>query len=202
MPRAMPPERAYVGIGSNLCDPAAQVRAALVALAPLGRVRASSLYRSEPVGDPGQPWYVNAVAQLDTQIGAHDLLRALQGIESRAGRPVARPKGAPRTLDLDLLLFGAREVDEPGLQIPHPRYRERRFVLVPLLELVPGMADPRDGVPLAATLAALPARPAVERIGESGPESATVPGVSNRAGAAPRATDPDASAGGLARRSP
>ena len=162
----MPAEREldFVGIGANLGDPAGQVRAALISLAALGLIRASSLYRSEPVGDPGQPWYVNAVAELEPVLEPRALLLELQALERAAGRPAKRPKNAPRSLDLDLLLYGTREIDEPGLRVPHPRYRDRRFVLVPLLELAPDLADPSDGLPLAQALAALPPLPAVERL--------------------------------------
>jgi 2-amino-4-hydroxy-6-hydroxymethyldihydropteridine diphosphokinase len=158
MRRAMPPSgraRAYIGLGANLGDPIGQVRGALAALGSLGKLRASSLYRSEPHGDPQQPWYVNAVAELETALGPRELLARLQELERAAGRPAARPPNAPRTLDLDLLLHGDCAIDEPGLQVPHPRYRERRFVLVPLLELAPGLADPVDGAPLARILAEL-----------------------------------------------
>jgi 2-amino-4-hydroxy-6-hydroxymethyldihydropteridine diphosphokinase len=157
-------ERAFIGIGANLGDPVGQVCAALAALEACGPVRASSLYRSEPVGDPRQPWYVNAVAELVTELPPRELLRELQALEREAGRPLERPRNAPRTLDLDLLLHGSRQIDEPGLRVPHPRFRERRFVLVPLLELAPDLLDPLDGTPLVRILASLPARPAVERL--------------------------------------
>lgn len=166
----MPPERtaarerAFIGIGANLGDPVAQVCEALAALQALGEVRSSSLYRTEPVGDAAQPWYVNAVAELFTALEPRPLLVELQALERRAGRPAERPRDAPRPLDLDLLLYGDRDLDEPGLRVPHPRFRERRFVLVPLLELAPDLLDPRDGTALAGALAAIPDRPAVERL--------------------------------------
>jgi 2-amino-4-hydroxy-6-hydroxymethyldihydropteridine diphosphokinase len=152
MPR---PERVFVGLGSNLGDPAEEVRRALVALGALGPVRASSLYRSEPQDGAGPPWYVNAVAELPALLEPRALLAELQALERTAGRPARRPRNAPRTLDLDLLLYGERVLDEPGLQVPHPRYRRRRFVLVPLLELAPDLTDPVDGKPLARILADL-----------------------------------------------
>lgn len=160
----MPPELAYVGVGANLGEPLRQVRAALAALGGLGKLRASSLYRSEPLGDPDQPWYVNAVAELETELGARALFERLRALERAAGRPAERPSGAPRTLDLDLLLCGARSIDEPDLRVPHPRYRERRFVLVPLLELAPDLVDPSDGVPLARVLADLDDPQGLERL--------------------------------------
>jgi 2-amino-4-hydroxy-6-hydroxymethyldihydropteridine diphosphokinase len=160
----MPPERAYVGLGSNLGDPVAQIRGALAALGALGKLRASALYRSEPHGDPDQPWYVNAVAELETGLGPRALLERLQALERAAGRPAARARNAPRTLDLDLLLHGDREIDEPDLRVPHPRYRERRFVLVPLLELAPDLVDPTDGAALARVLAELDDPHALSRL--------------------------------------
>jgi 2-amino-4-hydroxy-6-hydroxymethyldihydropteridine diphosphokinase len=163
----MRPELAYVGLGANLGDPPRQVREALAALAGLGKLRASSLYRSEPLGDPRQPWYVNAVAELETGLGPRALLAELQRLEQAAGRPATRPRNAPRTLDLDLLLHGRRLVYEPGLQVPHPRYRQRRFVLAPLLELAPGLVDPGDGAPLARVLADLDDPLGLERLSDA-----------------------------------
>jgi 2-amino-4-hydroxy-6-hydroxymethyldihydropteridine diphosphokinase len=157
-------ELAYIGLGANLGDPVEQIRTALGALASLGPLRASSLYRSEPLGDPGQPWYVNAVAELATQLGPRELFAHLERLERAAGRPASRPRNAPRSLDLDLLLHGARRVDEPDLRVPHPRYRQRRFVLVPLLELSPALVDPVDGAPLARVLADLDDPLLIERI--------------------------------------
>lgn len=140
------------------------MRAAIRELCALGSVRASSLYRSEPLGDPRQPWYVNAVVELSTELGARELFARLVQLERDAGRPASRSKNAPRTLDLDLLLYGNRVIDEPELQVPHPRYRERRFVLVPLLELAPELADPVDGAALARVLADLDDPLRIERI--------------------------------------
>ena len=96
---------AYVGVGSNLGNPATRVRAAIEALRALGQVRASSLYRTEPLGDPGQPWYLNAVCELRTGLAPEPLLAELQSLERRAGRPEPRVGWGPRVLDLDLLLF-------------------------------------------------------------------------------------------------
>lgn len=135
----------YVGIGSNLGDPVMRVRAAIDALAALGRVRASSLYRSEPLGDPDQPWYVNAVCELRTDLAPEALLVELRGLERRAGRPERRMHWGPRVLDLDLLLYDQVEVASKTLQVPHPRYHERRFVLEPLAELAPELPHPRLG---------------------------------------------------------
>jgi 2-amino-4-hydroxy-6-hydroxymethyldihydropteridine diphosphokinase len=125
-------------LGANLGDAAHTVRAALVALgqAPgVQRVRSSSLYRTAPVDSTG-PDYINAVAEVVTTLSAPGLLAALQAIENGAGRE--RPyRNAPRTLDLDLLLYGLARVDSRTLTVPHPRMLERAFVLVPLAEIAP-----------------------------------------------------------------
>lgn len=127
---------AYVGLGANLGDPVATLRLALdrLARAPgiLG-LRVSGFYRSAPV-DAGGPWYCNAVAEVRTTLTAPALLDWLQSLELAAGRE--RPyRNAPRTLDLDLLLYGSARIDSPALTVPHPRWRERAFVLRPLQEL-------------------------------------------------------------------
>jgi 2-amino-4-hydroxy-6-hydroxymethyldihydropteridine diphosphokinase len=130
---------AYVGIGSNLEDPVRQVRAALEELDHLPHsrvVKRSSLYRSAPVGYADQPDFVNAVAQLETGLPAERLLAELQEIEARHGRSRSFAN-APRTLDLDILLYGELELHTPQLEIPHPRMHERAFVLEPLLEIAP-----------------------------------------------------------------
>ncbi len=138
---------AYVGLGSNLADPRARVLGALVELARVPRTRLtgrSSLYRSAPIGDASQPDFVNAVARLETGLAAEELLDALQALERRHGRERACP-GAPRTLDLDLLLFGDTTIASRRLSVPHPRMHERLFVLLPLLELDRGAAIPGRG---------------------------------------------------------
>jgi 2-amino-4-hydroxy-6-hydroxymethyldihydropteridine diphosphokinase len=148
-------ERAYVGIGANLGDPEAQVQRALADLERLGRLRASSLYRSEPLGEPDQPWFVNAVAELETDLGPRALLDHLQALERAAGRPARAERWAPRLLDLDLLLHGRSRLQEAGLEVPHPRWRARRFVLMPLAELAPGLRDPISGRSVRQLLADL-----------------------------------------------
>jgi 2-amino-4-hydroxy-6-hydroxymethyldihydropteridine diphosphokinase len=138
---------AYVGIGSNLDDPAARVRDALVDLAALPGtrlVKRSSLYRTQPQGYAAQPDFVNAVAALDTELAPAELLDRLQAIETNAGRRRSFPN-APRTLDLDLLLYDAYRIDHPGLVVPHPRMHERAFVLVPLVEIAPEVRIPGAG---------------------------------------------------------
>ena len=130
---------AYVGIGSNLDDPRTQVLQAFEELDRLPHTRVvkrSSLYRSAPAGHVAQPDFINAVAQLETGLSAERLLAELQEIETRHGRQRSFAN-APRTLDLDVLLFGNAELDTPGLRIPHPRMHERAFVLKPLMEISP-----------------------------------------------------------------
>lgn len=137
--------RAYIGLGSNLADPLAQLRQALSALSALPACRlaaVSSFYRSVPMGPPDQPDYINAVAALDTNLAPLSLLDALQGIEHAQGRVRGAQRWGPRTLDLDLVLFGDQVLDESRLTVPHPGLRERNFVLVPLHELVPDLILP------------------------------------------------------------
>ncbi|NPC56277.1 2-amino-4-hydroxy-6-hydroxymethyldihydropteridine diphosphokinase [Caenimonas soli] len=129
---------AYVALGANLGDAAQAVRDACTRLGELDGtrlVRQSSLYRSAPVDSQG-PDYINAVAELATRLTALELLAQLQRLELAAGRE--RPyRNAPRTLDLDLLLYGDARIDSPQLQVPHPRMNQRAFVLVPLAEIAP-----------------------------------------------------------------
>ena len=135
---------AYVGLGSNLQDPVRQVETALHELDRLPSTRVvkrSSLYRTAPVGYADQPEFVNAVAQLDTGLPAEALLDELQGLEARHGRKRSFPN-APRTLDLDLLLFGDLVLQTERLTVPHPRMRERAFVLEPLREIAPHLELP------------------------------------------------------------
>lgn len=140
--------RAYLGVGSNLNDPAAQVRQAFRALAELSACRliaCSPLYRSAPLGGPpDQPDYVNAVVALDTALSAEALLDALQAIENQQGR-VRTLRWGPRTLDLDILLYGSRQCADPQLTLPHPRLQERDFVLYPLCDVAPDLILPGRG---------------------------------------------------------
>ncbi len=153
---------AYIALGANLPSPAgppeATLAAALQRLASLGRIAArSSLYSTAPVGLANQPRFLNAVVALQTDLAPRDLLAALLAIERDFGRDRAAsvPNG-PRTLDLDILLYGDLILSEPGLEIPHPRLAQRAFVLVPLNEIAPDLRDPRSGLTAALLLDALP----------------------------------------------
>lgn len=140
-------QRVYVGLGSNLQAPRQQLRSALDALAhlPGSHLHAvSSLYSSEPLGPADQPHYVNAVAALDTTMAPLDLLDALQAIELNQGRVRKAERWGPRTLDLDILLFGQLIIDLPRLQVPHYHMHARAFVLNPLAEIAPQLRLP-DG---------------------------------------------------------
>lgn len=151
-------ERVYIGLGSNLAEPLEQLRGALAALAALPcsqLVATSSFYASDPLGPPDQPRYVNAVAALDTTLAPLALLDALQAIELHQGRERKAERWGPRTLDLDILLFGDHVLDEPRLTVPHYHMHARAFVLYPLAELAPTLRLP-DGRPLAALLAHCP----------------------------------------------
>jgi 2-amino-4-hydroxy-6-hydroxymethyldihydropteridine diphosphokinase len=140
-----------VGLGANLGDRRTALRRAVASLGGLGeRVAVSPLYETAPVGGPPQPHYLNAVVVLETGLGPRALLDRLLGLEREAGR-IRRGRWGPRRLDLDLLLFADREIEEPGLRVPHPRMAERRFVLEPLLAAWPAARLP-DGTPVASLL--------------------------------------------------
>ena len=149
-----PPVTAVVGLGSNLEDPEAHVRRAFAELAALPETwlaARSPLYRTAPVGYADQPPFVNACARVETRLAPRALLEALLAIERRHGRTREIPDG-PRTLDLDLLLYGGATIDEPGLRVPHPRAHERAFVLAPLVDVWPEAVIPGSG-PARALLA-------------------------------------------------
>jgi 2-amino-4-hydroxy-6-hydroxymethyldihydropteridine diphosphokinase len=150
-------QRCFIGLGSNLDEPSRQLQRALAALGELegcrlGRV--SPFYGNPALGPGAQPDYVNAVAELFTELDAHALLASLQAVEAAQGRVRAERWGA-RTLDLDLLLYGAETIDSATLQVPHPRLRERNFVLYPLHDIAPDLRFP-DGTPLTALLDCCP----------------------------------------------
>jgi 2-amino-4-hydroxy-6-hydroxymethyldihydropteridine diphosphokinase len=139
---------AYIGVGSNLADPRAQVERALEHLANLPQsrlLRSSRLYRSAPWGMVDQPEFVNAVGAIETGLSPSALMQALLAIERDAGRERSGERWGPRILDLDLLLYGAQTLAEPGLQVPHPHLHERAFVLLPLAEIAPDLDVPGRG---------------------------------------------------------
>lgn len=138
---------AFVGLGANLDDPRRHVKQAcldLDAIAQTRVLRTSSLYRSAPLGYAEQPEFINAVAQLETALPAERLLAELQAIEERHGRSRSFPN-APRTLDLDLLLYGQATIEAERIKVPHPRMHERAFVLMPLVEIAPHAVIPGRG---------------------------------------------------------
>ncbi|PKM04484.1 MAG: 2-amino-4-hydroxy-6-hydroxymethyldihydropteridine diphosphokinase [Gammaproteobacteria bacterium HGW-Gammaproteobacteria-6] len=142
--------RCYIGLGSNQADPASQLRRALQAMAALPETRlagCSRLYSSAPMGPQDQPSYVNAVAALDTDLAPHVLLDGLQQIELQQGRERKAERWGPRTLDLDILLYGNRQIHDERLQVPHYHMHARAFVLYPLAELAADLLLP-DGTPL------------------------------------------------------
>ena len=142
------PIRAYIGLGSNLEDPVSQVKSALLALDAITATRCvahSALYLSSPLGPANQPDYINAVAAVDTGLSAADLLMNLQDIEKRHGRARNHERWGPRTLDLDLLLYGMERLQDDNLTIPHPGLCERNFVLYPLYEIAPQLTIPGLG---------------------------------------------------------
>jgi 2-amino-4-hydroxy-6-hydroxymethyldihydropteridine diphosphokinase len=143
--------RAFVGLGSNLAHPRRQLAKALAALDADAGVRVlqvSPSYATAPIGGPPQPDYVNAVALIDTTLAPRALLARLQAIERRQHRRRDRttPRNAPRTLDLDLLLYGARRIATPQLTVPHPRMHARAFVLKPLTDIAPAVTIPGRGL--------------------------------------------------------
>ena len=138
---------AYVGLGSNLGDREDSIRRAAELI---GAARLSSIIETEPWGYEQQPRFLNAAAEVEARLGARDFLDLLLDVERRLGRERSGPQWGPRTIDLDLLLFGDEEIDEPGLVVPHPRLEERLFVLEPLAELAPLRRIPGSGTVQAA----------------------------------------------------
>lgn len=134
--------RAYVALGSNLGDREASIRRAAELI---GASRLSSIRETEPWGYSDQPLFLNAVAEVETELAPRALLDLLLAVERDLGRTREGPRYGPRTIDLDLVLYGEEVVDEPGLTVPHPRLHERRFVLEPLAELAPGLEIPGRG---------------------------------------------------------
>lgn len=142
------PATAYIGLGSNLQDPVGQIRRARAAIATaegIAELAFSSLYRNPPMGPADQPDYVNAVMAVSTTLEPHALLRALQAIENQQGRVRKGERWGPRTLDLDILLYGQQQIATADLTVPHPGAAERAFVLLPLLEIAPELNIPGKG---------------------------------------------------------
>ena len=146
----------YLGLGSNIGDREALLQSALDALnrPDLRLLRASSLYETEPVGLRDQRWFLNLAAEFETDLFPRQLLHRIQRIEKQLGRKRIVVNG-PRTIDIDILLYGSFVVTTDELEIPHPRYRERRFTLAPLAELQPDLRDPVTGQSMSELLAAL-----------------------------------------------
>jgi 2-amino-4-hydroxy-6-hydroxymethyldihydropteridine diphosphokinase len=160
-------EFVYLSLGSNLGDRAAHLRAAVELLLEAGTVKAtSSFYETEPVDFRDQPWFLNSVVALETGKTPRELLAHALAIEEKMGRRRTRDKG-PRTIDIDILLYGDRVIDEPGLKIPHPAMQERRFVLEPLAEIAPEAFHPVLKKTALELLVELPAGQKVRRV-ESG----------------------------------
>ena len=145
----------YVGLGSNLGNREANLRVALRAMQRMGRVATvSALYETEPEGGPVQPSFYNAACRLDIGLEPRPLLRFLQGLEHEVGRRPGGEHGGPRPIDLDILLYDDRVVEEEELIVPHPRLAERPFVLVPLSEIAAEVRLPGDGRTIGELLAA------------------------------------------------
>jgi 2-amino-4-hydroxy-6-hydroxymethyldihydropteridine diphosphokinase len=155
------PETIYLSLGSNVGDRARNLNAAIERLRAFGEIVAvSSFYETEPVEFTEQPWFLNCAVKLETEKTSQQLLAGILEIEQELGRRRGQQKG-PRTIDLDILLFGGSIVDDPGLTIPHPAIHERRFVLEPLAEIAPEVLHPvfkrtirelRDGLPPGQTV--------------------------------------------------
>ena len=148
--------RVAIALGSNLGDREGYLRSAMTALQPfISNLHVSTFHDTAPVGVGPQPTFLNATAVGETSLGARVLLDTLLAVERDLGRERPFP-GAPRTVDLDLILYGDAVIDEaPSLIVPHPRFRERRFVLEPLAEIAPDLAVPPDGVTVRELLARL-----------------------------------------------
>ncbi len=157
-------ETAYLSLGSNLGDRAANLRAAVAQLAAAGRLLAvSAWYETQPVDVPDQPWFLNCVAAIETDQTPRELLQLALRVEAGMGRVRMGDKGA-RNIDIDVVLFGDCVVDEPGLKIPHPAMHLRRFVLEPLVEIAPEVRHPGVGKTARELLAELGDGQTVRRI--------------------------------------
>ena len=157
----------YLGLGSNIGDREAQLRAAIKALAERNVTsrKSASLYATEPRDFKDQPWFLNTVLEVRTLLEPEALLQQCLEIEKAAGRVRDRSKG-PRPIDIDILIYRDRILDVPNLIVPHPRYRERRFVLIPLAEIAPEVSDPACGLTMRQLLDLCPDVGEVRRHGE------------------------------------
>jgi 2-amino-4-hydroxy-6-hydroxymethyldihydropteridine diphosphokinase len=156
----------YLSLGSNLGDRAANLRAAIEKLGELGTVvTVSSLYDTEPVEVTAQPWFLNCVVKLETEKMPRQLIAAILSLEQSMGRQRKQQKG-PRTIDIDILLFGSSVIDLPTLTVPHPALHERRFVLEPLAEVAPEVRHPVFRRTMRELRDGLPAGPTVRRVAE------------------------------------
>lgn len=160
-------EPAYLSLGSNVGDRAANLNTAIDRLRAFGEVVAvSSFYETEPVEFTAQPWFLNCAVTLNTDATPKQLLTVIVDIEQQLGRRRAQQKG-PRTIDIDILLFGDQIVDDPGLTIPHPALHERRFVLEPLVEIAPGARHPVFKQTIRELRDALPPGQAVRKMSKN-----------------------------------
>jgi 2-amino-4-hydroxy-6-hydroxymethyldihydropteridine diphosphokinase len=160
----MDAEVVYLSLGSNVGAREQNLHAAIAALPGAGVVvrRVSSFYETEPVDYLEQEWFLNCVAEVDTDLPPMALLRALRGIESKMGSKKLIAKG-PRLIDIDILLYGQQTIDTPELQVPHPRMTQRRFVLVPLAEIAPRLRHPGWRGTVEQLLAETPDKSKVQR---------------------------------------
>jgi 2-amino-4-hydroxy-6-hydroxymethyldihydropteridine diphosphokinase len=162
-------KRAFLSLGSNVGDREKNLRAAISRLDSVGSVFAiSGLYETEPVEFKKQPWFLNCVVGLETEMAPRELLDSLLALEKAMGRQRTQMKG-PRTIDLDILLYGDEVVQEPGLVIPHPALTQRRFVLEPLAEIAPEFEHPVLGKSMGQLRDELPAGQAVRKVGGETP---------------------------------
>ena len=165
----MAPAVVYLGFGSNLGDRAENLRRSLILLQPAAVVEAvSSVYETAPWGLPEQPFYLNAVCRVRTDLTPLELLHDIQQIEVALGRHLRLPRWGPRTVDLDILFYGEMVLETADLVIPHPLLHERAFVLVPLAEIAPGLRHPRLGRTVAELLQEVPGREGVRLWGPAG----------------------------------
>ncbi len=152
------PHIAFISVGSNLGDKLANCRKGVAALEEGGGIRVlarSRMYRTEPVDFADQDWFVNGVIKIETALDPGALLERIQTVQRLAGRTLEGVRFGPRVLDLDILLYDQLVLDRPGLCIPHPRMHRRRFVLIPLCDIEPGIIHPRLEMDVSSLLAAL-----------------------------------------------